>query len=167
MATFTPKGGPLIWDYERTHDRQIANMGGLAGATPLYATLFGFFTLASLGLPGLAGFVGEFLVIVGTRQGIGGRYVVLPIAILLLISVHAMATARRQWAVGVGSAVCLVAFVSGCHHGDNDDSHVGEKHACKGQNSCKGKGNCKTAEHACKGQNSCKSQGGCKSSCKS
>ena len=52
--------------YERTHDRQIANMGGLAGATPLYATLFGFFTLASLGLPGLAGFVGEFLVIVGT-----------------------------------------------------------------------------------------------------
>jgi hypothetical protein len=56
----------------------------------------------------------EFLVIVGTRQGIGGRYVVLPIAILLLISVHAMGTARRQWAVGVGSALCLVAFVSGC-----------------------------------------------------
>jgi NADH-quinone oxidoreductase subunit M len=52
--------------YERTHDRQIANMGGLAGATPLYAALFGFFTLASLALPGLAGFVGEFLVIVGT-----------------------------------------------------------------------------------------------------
>jgi NADH-quinone oxidoreductase subunit M len=52
--------------YERTHDRQIANMGGLAGATPLYATALGFFTLASLGLPGLAEFVGEFLVLVGT-----------------------------------------------------------------------------------------------------
>ena len=52
--------------YERTHDRQIANMGGLAGATPLYATALGFLVLASLGLPGLAGFVGEFLVIVGT-----------------------------------------------------------------------------------------------------
>jgi NADH-quinone oxidoreductase subunit M len=52
--------------YERTHDRLIANMGGLAGTTPLYAALFGFFTLASLGLPGLAGFVGEFLVLVGT-----------------------------------------------------------------------------------------------------
>jgi NADH-quinone oxidoreductase subunit M len=52
--------------YERSHDRLIANMGGLAGATPLYATIFGFFTLASLGLPGLAGFVGEFLVLVGT-----------------------------------------------------------------------------------------------------
>src|SRR6266542_4790971 len=41
--------------YERTHDRQIANMGGLAGKTPLYSALFGFFTLASLALPGLAG----------------------------------------------------------------------------------------------------------------
>jgi NADH-quinone oxidoreductase subunit M len=52
--------------YERSHDRLIANMGGLAGATPVYAALLGFFTLASLGLPGLAGFVGEFLVLVGT-----------------------------------------------------------------------------------------------------
>ena len=52
--------------YERTHDRAIANMGGLAGRTPVYAAIFGFFILASLGLPGLAGFVGEFLVFVGT-----------------------------------------------------------------------------------------------------
>ena len=52
--------------YERTHDRTIAKMGGLAGRTPVYAMLFGFFMLASLGLPGLAGFVGEFLVFLGT-----------------------------------------------------------------------------------------------------
>jgi len=52
--------------YERTHDRTIANMGGLASRTPVYAALFGFFMFASLGLPGLAGFVGEFLVLVGT-----------------------------------------------------------------------------------------------------
>ena len=51
--------------YERTHDRAIAKMGGLAGALPVYSAIFGFFVLASLGLPGLAGFVGEFLVIVG------------------------------------------------------------------------------------------------------
>jgi NADH-quinone oxidoreductase subunit M len=51
--------------YERTHDRTIAKMGGLAGVVPVYAALFGFFVLASLGLPGLAGFVGEFLVIIG------------------------------------------------------------------------------------------------------
>jgi NADH-quinone oxidoreductase subunit M len=50
--------------YERTHDRTIAKMGGLAGVVPVYAALFGFFVLASLALPGLAGFIGEFLVIV-------------------------------------------------------------------------------------------------------
>jgi len=52
--------------YERTHDRTIAKMGGLAGATPVYAAVFGFFAFASAGLPGLSGFVGEFLVLVGS-----------------------------------------------------------------------------------------------------
>jgi NADH-quinone oxidoreductase subunit M len=52
--------------YERTHDRTIAKMGGLAGRTPVYAALFGFFVFASAGLPGLSGFVGEFLTLVGT-----------------------------------------------------------------------------------------------------
>jgi NADH-quinone oxidoreductase subunit M len=52
--------------YERTHDRTIARMGGLGSATPVYAAAFGFFVFASVGLPGLSGFVGEFLVLVGT-----------------------------------------------------------------------------------------------------
>jgi NADH-quinone oxidoreductase subunit M len=52
--------------YERTHDRTIARMGGLAGPTPVYAAVLGFFVFASAGLPGLSGFVGEFLVLVGT-----------------------------------------------------------------------------------------------------
>ena len=52
--------------YERTHDRTIAKMGGLSGRTPVYAAAFGFFVFASAGLPGLSGFVGEFLVLVGT-----------------------------------------------------------------------------------------------------
>ena len=51
--------------YERTHDRTIAKMGGLAGRTPVYAATFGFFIFASVGLPGLSGFVGEFLVLLG------------------------------------------------------------------------------------------------------
>jgi NADH-quinone oxidoreductase subunit M len=54
--------------YERTHDRTIAKMGGLAALTPVYAVTFGFFVLASVGLPGLSGFVGEFLTLVGTFQ---------------------------------------------------------------------------------------------------
>jgi NADH-quinone oxidoreductase subunit M len=52
--------------YERTHDRSIAKMGGLAATMPLWSTVFGFFILASIGLPGLSGFVGEFLVFVGS-----------------------------------------------------------------------------------------------------
>jgi NADH-quinone oxidoreductase subunit M len=52
--------------YERTHDRTIAKMGGLAATMPLWSTAFGFFILASIGVPGLSGFVGEFLVFVGS-----------------------------------------------------------------------------------------------------
>jgi NADH-quinone oxidoreductase subunit M len=52
--------------YERTHDRTIARMGGLGSRLPVFATLMVFFSLASAGLPGLAGFVGEFLVLLGT-----------------------------------------------------------------------------------------------------
>ena len=51
--------------YERTHDRTIAKMGGLSAVTPVYAAMFGFFVFASVGLPGLSGFVGEFLVFLG------------------------------------------------------------------------------------------------------
>ncbi len=52
--------------YERTHDRTIAKMGGLGGPLPVYAAVFGFFVFASGGLPGLSGFVGEFLVLAGS-----------------------------------------------------------------------------------------------------
>lgn len=51
--------------YERTHDRQIAHMGGLNARMPRYAAMFGLFTFASIGLPGLSGFIGEFLVLLG------------------------------------------------------------------------------------------------------
>ena len=51
--------------YDQTHDRQIAHMGGLGARLPHYAAIFGLFTFASIGLPGLSGFVGEFLVILG------------------------------------------------------------------------------------------------------
>ncbi len=54
--------------YERTHDRQIAHMGGLNGRLPQYAAIFGLFTFASIGLPGLSGFIGEFLVLLGAFQ---------------------------------------------------------------------------------------------------
>ncbi len=52
--------------YERTHTRQIADYGGLAGVMPRYSVVFIIVTLASIGLPGLNGFVGEFLIIIGS-----------------------------------------------------------------------------------------------------
>jgi NADH-quinone oxidoreductase subunit M len=52
--------------YERTHDRTISKMGGLAALTPVWAVTFGFFVFASAGLPALSGFVGEFLTLLGT-----------------------------------------------------------------------------------------------------
>jgi NADH-quinone oxidoreductase subunit M len=52
--------------YERRHTRMIADFGGLAGPMPVFAGLFGVITLASIGLPLLSGFVGEFLVLAGT-----------------------------------------------------------------------------------------------------
>ena len=51
--------------YDRMHTREIAAYGGLVHRMPRYAFTFLFFTLASVGLPGLSGFVGEFLVLVG------------------------------------------------------------------------------------------------------
>jgi len=52
--------------YERTHTRELAEMGGLVGVMPLLLGAFLFVVFASAGLPGLSSFVGEFLVIVGT-----------------------------------------------------------------------------------------------------
>jgi NADH-quinone oxidoreductase subunit M len=51
--------------YDRVHSRDIARYGGVAGIMPSYALVFMLFTMASIGLPGTANFVGEFLVIVG------------------------------------------------------------------------------------------------------
>ena len=52
--------------YERRHTREMADFGGLAHGMPAYATVFMITMLASVGLPGLCGFIGEFLVLLGT-----------------------------------------------------------------------------------------------------
>lgn len=51
--------------YERRHTRAITEFGGLANVMPIYATIFVITTMASIGLPFLNGFVGEFLIMVG------------------------------------------------------------------------------------------------------
>jgi NADH-quinone oxidoreductase subunit M len=54
--------------YDRMHTREIARYGGLAERMPKYAAVFMLMTMASVGLPGTAGFVGEFLVLLGVFQ---------------------------------------------------------------------------------------------------
>jgi NADH-quinone oxidoreductase subunit M len=54
--------------YERRHTREIKQFGGLANVMPIYATVFVITTMASIGLPFLNGFVGEFLIMVGMFQ---------------------------------------------------------------------------------------------------
>lgn len=51
--------------YDRMHTREIAAYGGLVNRMPAYAVVFMVFTMANVGLPGTAGFVGEFLTLMG------------------------------------------------------------------------------------------------------
>ncbi len=52
--------------YERMHTRLIANYGGLVSIMPKYSIVLMIFTLGAIGLPGTSGFIGEFLILVGT-----------------------------------------------------------------------------------------------------
>ncbi len=52
--------------YDRTHSRRINDYGGLVSVMPKYSILLMVFVLGSLGLPGTTGFIGEFLILMGT-----------------------------------------------------------------------------------------------------
>ena len=54
--------------YDRLHTREIDRYGGLSNNMPAYAVLFLLFTMASVGLPGTGGFVGEFLALIGSYR---------------------------------------------------------------------------------------------------
>ena len=54
--------------YQRRHTKQISDFGGIAKSMPKFAAAFGILVFASAGLPGLAGFVGEFLSLIGTAK---------------------------------------------------------------------------------------------------
>jgi len=69
--------------YDRLHTREIARYGGLADNMPGYALLFMVFTMASVGLPGTSGFVGEFLSSIGTYHASTWAAVVATTGIIL------------------------------------------------------------------------------------
>jgi NADH-quinone oxidoreductase subunit M len=69
--------------YDRLHTREIARYGGLADNMPKYALFFMLFTMASVGLPGTSGFVGEFLSLVGTYEASSWAAIVATTGIIL------------------------------------------------------------------------------------
>ncbi len=77
--------------YERRHTKQISEFGGLQKVMPIYAGFFLFMVFASIGLPGLNGFVGEFLVLVGS-------YATLPVLAILAAAGVVLAAIYLLWA---------------------------------------------------------------------
>ncbi len=73
--------------YERRHTRMIEDFGGLARIIPAFTAAFMLVTLSSIGLPGLNGFVGEFLILVGTFR-VNVLYAVLGTAGIILAAVY-------------------------------------------------------------------------------
>jgi NADH-quinone oxidoreductase subunit M len=73
--------------YERRHTRMIADFGGLARVLPLFTAVFLLVTLSSVGLPGLNGFVGEFLILLGTFR-VSPLHAVLATAGIILAAVY-------------------------------------------------------------------------------
>ena len=69
--------------YERRHTRMISEFGGLAHRMPVYAGFFLIVTLSSIGLPGLNGFVGEFLILLGTFGANRSRAVIAAAGVIL------------------------------------------------------------------------------------
>jgi NADH-quinone oxidoreductase subunit M len=51
--------------YDRAHTREIAAFGGIGAKLPIYSSIMVFFSMASLGLPGMSGFVSEFMIFIG------------------------------------------------------------------------------------------------------
>jgi NADH-quinone oxidoreductase subunit M len=69
--------------YERRHTRMIVEFGGLSRILPRFALCFLFVTMASIGLPGLNGFVGEFLILAGTFRAHMGLAVLAVVGVVL------------------------------------------------------------------------------------
>jgi NADH-quinone oxidoreductase subunit M len=81
--------------YERTHTRELDRCGGLGTVIPGWATVFTFGALASLGLPGLSGFPGEFLTTIEGYNAWG--WWILPATIGVVLA--AAYNLRAVWAV--------------------------------------------------------------------
>lgn len=88
--------------YDRRHTRLIREMGGLAKVMPVYAALFVIVTFASIGVPGTNGFVGEFMIIMGTFVSVplgsnGTMQGVLAAAGVILAAIYMLSMVRKMF----------------------------------------------------------------------
>jgi NADH-quinone oxidoreductase subunit M len=74
--------------YERRHTRLITDFGGLSKQMPIFATIFMIVTFSSIGLPGTNGFVGEFLVLIGSFESSLRWYAVIATSGVILSAVY-------------------------------------------------------------------------------
>jgi len=78
--------------YDRRHTRMIADFGGIARIVPAFAAVLTVVSLSSIGLPGLNGFVGEFLVLLGS-------FGAFPVATIIATTAVIFAAAYLLWAL--------------------------------------------------------------------
>jgi NADH-quinone oxidoreductase subunit M len=78
--------------YERRHTRMIADYGGIARVVPVFSLILTVVALSSIGLPGLNGFIGEFLVLLGS-------FTVFPLATIIATTGVIFAAAYLLWAL--------------------------------------------------------------------
>ena len=88
--------------YDRRHTREVREFGGLAKVMPIYAAIFVIVTMSSIGVPGTNGFVGEFMVIMGTYVSLplgshGGLQAILAAFGVILAAVYMLGLVQRMF----------------------------------------------------------------------
>ncbi|MBC7543501.1 MAG: NADH-quinone oxidoreductase subunit M [Candidatus Sericytochromatia bacterium] len=82
--------------YDRTHTREIKELGGLAAIMPTAGAIFVFTAMANVGVPGLSGFAGEFLVFLGAFQSFQALTIVAATS-LVLTAAYTLWLTQRVW----------------------------------------------------------------------
>ena len=81
--------------YDRAHTRQISAFGGIATRMPVYASLFMVFMLGGLGLPGISGFVGEYLSMLGAFRLPNKAYAAVSMFVVVFAAIYMMWMYKR------------------------------------------------------------------------
>jgi NADH-quinone oxidoreductase subunit M len=80
--------------YDRAHTRGVNDFGGLASVMPVYTGFFGFAFMASLGLPGLSGFISEVMIFIGAFKSFTFMVVLAAFAVVITAAYHLWAIHR-------------------------------------------------------------------------